>query len=206
MLPTSPQDLSVWVSEGCYPLVFGAAQAFHRDIYRIFGPLLPDHGSEDMPIGMRALALDGVFFLPEPLVLYRRHSDNLAGYVENRESLSQAVFEENQRHRRRADFLEQVLEDFKHTAFVEKWGEASMRRAERAVRMEWRKKSVLSAWMVAGDGPLAAGTLRMAWAWPPIAGVGCRLLLRTLFPWLQRALFAYRNIRWKAAYGKRTGA
>jgi hypothetical protein len=199
LLPPSPVNLAAW-ARAPFPLVVGASHAFHRDLYRLFGPLLPDRGSEDMPLAMRALALDGVFYIPEPLVLYRRHQGNAAGYIEDRKTLKQALLEEHIRHERRAGFLEQVLVDFRNPAFERKWGGTAMHHAERAVKREYRRQQLLSAWKSSVDGVIPGQAVRMAWQWPPFLWMGFRLLLRRLFPVMHRMGFRYGEWRWQRAY------
>jgi|GEM_PF-1794119 len=60
-----------------FPLPFiGAALAYRRDIYQLFGTPKAAPAYEDHLMYFRALLSDGLHFFPEVLVKYRRHSNN----------------------------------------------------------------------------------------------------------------------------------
>ena len=198
-LPAAPVNLARWALSP-FPLAYGPTQAIHRDLYEVFGALTPGPGSEDIPLAMRALALDGVRFIPEPLVLYRRHDRNLAGYIEDRPLLPQALYEEHLRYKRRAEMMRQILHDFRHPAFEARWGRAHMRRAAKACRKSLRRNEVMSAWLSAGSGRLPPGVLKKAWQWPPLLLIGARLMARRVFPGLHRAAFDVCAARWSRNY------
>lgn len=198
-LPPSPVDLSEWVRNPC-PIVFGATHAFHRDLFREFGPLQSGRSCEDAPLGMRALALDGVFFLDDALVCYRRHAANLNGFLDDPSCLDQVIRAQARRLRTCADILSQVLADIDHPAFVRKWGQRNVVRAKKSLLHVLREKVVMYEWMAGGDSGIAWRTIRKAWRWPPMVGVGCRLFLRFLFPVLQRLLYEQQKARWRQRY------
>lgn len=56
--------------------ILGATQAFTRDLYEIFGPINKDMVVEDRVIAMRALMRNGIQYVDEGLVDYRRHKYN----------------------------------------------------------------------------------------------------------------------------------
>jgi glycosyltransferase involved in cell wall biosynthesis len=58
-------------------LVLGATHAWHRDLLKIFGPL-PNIACEDVALPPRALLLGSIIWIPEKLVKYRYHSNNLS--------------------------------------------------------------------------------------------------------------------------------
>jgi hypothetical protein len=184
-------------SQKPHPLVFGATQAFHRDLFRVFGPLLPGRSCEDAPLGMRALALDGVTYLEEVLVQYRRHEDNLNGFIDDATSPAKTIQAQARRLRNRVDIFSQVLGDMDHPAFLKKWGREDVDLARMVLRRAIREGEVLFAWASAGEAGIGWDTVWKAWHWPPMIGVGCRLAARRIFPGLQRFLLARQSARWR---------
>lgn len=60
-----------------FPLPFiGAALAYRRDVYQLFGTPKAEPAYEDHLMYFRALLSDGLHFFPDVLVKYRRHSNN----------------------------------------------------------------------------------------------------------------------------------
>ena len=57
--------------------VLGSTQAWTRHLFTLFGPLQPEVVLEDTVIPFRAALVGEVAYLPEPLVLYRRHATNV---------------------------------------------------------------------------------------------------------------------------------
>lgn len=57
--------------------VAGCTEAWHRNVFDIFGPMSEQVVHEDYVIPFRAAILGSVEYLDEPLVLYRSHSGNL---------------------------------------------------------------------------------------------------------------------------------
>lgn len=55
--------------------VIGASAAYRSDLFKLFGPLVAGK-SEDNSYFYRALLLGSVYYLPEPLVLWRWHGGN----------------------------------------------------------------------------------------------------------------------------------
>jgi glycosyltransferase involved in cell wall biosynthesis len=57
--------------------IAGCTHAFSRQTYEVFGPLDEKAFGEDEMIGFRSLILGGACWIPDRLILYRRHSENL---------------------------------------------------------------------------------------------------------------------------------
>ncbi|HEY9174328.1 MAG TPA: glycosyltransferase [Verrucomicrobiae bacterium] len=57
------------------PGVGGAAHAWDRRIFDVFGPLRPDVAYEDRALPFRSLLLGRIAYVNQPLVLYRRHRE-----------------------------------------------------------------------------------------------------------------------------------
>ena len=57
--------------------LLGATNAISKKLLENFGPFPNTILMEDAALSFRARLLDGILFLPEPLVLYRRHSGNM---------------------------------------------------------------------------------------------------------------------------------
>jgi hypothetical protein len=83
------------------PLIYGCANAFARELYKVFGNLPDEVIHEDNALGFRSLLAGRVFYIDRPLVKYRVHDDNI--YISSRakksdlESLTR--HEERTRHR-----------------------------------------------------------------------------------------------------------
>ncbi len=60
-----------------YPIVHGYGLAFSRRLFDVFGPLPQDVLQEDTIIPIRAALLGPLAYVETPLVLYRRHQENL---------------------------------------------------------------------------------------------------------------------------------
>jgi glycosyltransferase involved in cell wall biosynthesis len=58
--------------------VQGASHAWTREVFRVFGPILPDTICEDRVIPLRSMLLGGIAYCPEPLVKYRVHGGNIS--------------------------------------------------------------------------------------------------------------------------------
>ena len=57
--------------------VAGCSHAFSRANYETFGPLPPEAPGEDEILGFRSLVHGGILWIPDVLLLYRRHNGNL---------------------------------------------------------------------------------------------------------------------------------
>ena len=75
--------------------LLGATAAFRRGVWDVFGPLFPGIMQEDLALALRSRLLGKIVYLPEPLVLYRRHPENLYSY--QHESCAEALGTERQR-------------------------------------------------------------------------------------------------------------
>ena len=56
----------------------GCSEAWHRSVFRQFGPLLTEVQGEDRAIAFRATLLGELHYVPEPLVKYRRHPESIS--------------------------------------------------------------------------------------------------------------------------------
>lgn len=83
--PETPPDLSEVVTKGRG--VFGCTQAFHRDLFKLFGPINSSIVAEDTIIPFRALLLGNINYIDIVLVKYRRHQENISKGRERMTSL-----------------------------------------------------------------------------------------------------------------------
>lgn len=61
--------------------VLGATHAWRRDVFDLFGRLLPDVMFEDNAISFRSHLLGSIAFIDRPLVSYRAHASNITNFV-----------------------------------------------------------------------------------------------------------------------------
>ena len=59
------------------PVVFGCSHTFSRELFRKFGNLPESLIHEDTVLGLRSLIVGQIIYLPEPLVKYRVHGNNI---------------------------------------------------------------------------------------------------------------------------------
>lgn len=92
--PINQKELSLlWLVNNGGAGVYGCTQACAKDIFQFFG-LLPRHlWQEDKVISFRSALMGKVQIIEEPLVLYRRHSQNVAKPLGNLRSI-QALYTE----------------------------------------------------------------------------------------------------------------
>jgi glycosyltransferase involved in cell wall biosynthesis len=93
---TEPVALSLGgLPEGAYFLrgrsSCGAAAAYRAEVFRDFSPLRVGLYAEDEPAAFRAMLLGTCDFLPEPLVRWRRHANNLSYGTGSRRGPEMAV-------------------------------------------------------------------------------------------------------------------
>jgi glycosyltransferase involved in cell wall biosynthesis len=69
----------------------GAAAAYRAEVFREFSPLRVGLYAEDEPAAFRAMLLGTCDFLPEPLVRWRRHANNLSHGTGSRRGPEMAV-------------------------------------------------------------------------------------------------------------------
>jgi len=58
--------------------VMGCTHAWSREVFSVFGPILPDTVFEDRVIPLRSVLLGGIAYCSEPLVKYRIHGANIS--------------------------------------------------------------------------------------------------------------------------------
>lgn len=68
----------------------GAAIAFRREVWHRFGPLLPGLRAVDLILPFRALLLNGLAYVAEPLLQYRQHATNHSFTRQERQAECQA--------------------------------------------------------------------------------------------------------------------
>ena len=84
----------------------GAAAAYRAEVFRSFSPLRDGLYTEDDPAAFRAMLLGTCDFLPEPLVHWRRHANNLSHGTGSRRGPEMAV------HYRKCEaMVDQMLAD-----------------------------------------------------------------------------------------------
>lgn len=84
----------------------GAAAAYRAEVFRSFSPLRVGLYAEDDPAAFRAMLLGTCDFLPEPLVCWRRHANNLSHGTGPRRGPEMAI------HFRRCEaMVDQMLAD-----------------------------------------------------------------------------------------------
>lgn len=62
----------------------GCTHAFRKDLFGVFGPLPMEVVIEDEALAFRSLMLGGIRHVPESLVDYRRHENNISGRSDER--------------------------------------------------------------------------------------------------------------------------
>ena len=84
----------------------GAAATYRAEVFRSFSPLRAGLYAEDDPAAFRAMLLGACDFLPEPLVYWRRHANNLSHGTGSRRGPEMAI------HFRRCEaMVDQMLAD-----------------------------------------------------------------------------------------------
>ena len=76
--PLSPKavDLEFLWKNNCAG-VMGCTQAWHRNVFDVFGPMVEGTINEDRVIPFRAAMLGKIVYIDEPTVYYRRHASNI---------------------------------------------------------------------------------------------------------------------------------
>ncbi|EAP82441.1 glycosyltransferase [Sulfitobacter sp. EE-36] len=70
-----------------YPVI-GATHAWSKEVFDVFGPLLPSVVFEDNAISYRSYLLGGISFINKDLVSYRRHGDNVTNFLKTANHVS----------------------------------------------------------------------------------------------------------------------
>lgn len=79
IVSSKPPERFTELPEMCRNLfrgITGATNAWHRSVFDMFGPMLPEVVFEDRVIAFRATLLGSISHIPIPLVHYRRHREN----------------------------------------------------------------------------------------------------------------------------------
>ena len=192
-----PKPLARWARKP-YALIYGASHAFHRDVFCHFGPLHEGRMIEDNPMAVRAMALDGIYYLDRPLVRYRRHADNVASRL-NDKGFRQYVTQEARRHALLVQTLEQVLRDLPHPAFVQKFGRKTVQLALVRCRRAIRLQQLLADWKGCSESRVPWALVKSAWSFPCHPVIGLRLLVRRLLPFAYEWLTSRHERQWRRA-------
>lgn len=64
-------------------VVMGCSHAWHRDVFRIFGPLHQSVIFEDNAISFRSFIAGDIAYIDKTLVYYRQHTTNITNYSKN---------------------------------------------------------------------------------------------------------------------------
>ena len=78
-LPVQPLTDTIMM-RNTHPII-GAAHAWSREVFDVFGPLLPSVIFEDNAISFRSYLLGEIAFINNDLVYYRRHSNNVTNFL-----------------------------------------------------------------------------------------------------------------------------
>jgi glycosyltransferase involved in cell wall biosynthesis len=62
-------------------VVMGCSHAWHRDIFKIFGPLNHNVMFEDNALSFRSFLMGSIIYIDKTLVHYRQHENNITNYV-----------------------------------------------------------------------------------------------------------------------------
>ena len=65
--------------------VIGATHAWSKEVFDVFGPLLPSVVFEDNAISFRSYLLGDVLFIDKKLVSYRRHGNNVTNFLSTKD-------------------------------------------------------------------------------------------------------------------------
>jgi glycosyltransferase involved in cell wall biosynthesis len=76
--PTHATTLQIAIERSCFWL-WGCSHAYHRKVFEVFGPVDEGVIQEDDVIPFRSILLGKIGYIPEPLVYYRRHDNNIWG-------------------------------------------------------------------------------------------------------------------------------
>jgi glycosyltransferase involved in cell wall biosynthesis len=129
VIPLECENLE-WRSLHLTPGVLGAAHAWHRRVFDVFGPLNSGVEAEDRVIPFRSYCLGAVETLPEPLVYHRLHDASLSSFPHHQAKAACAKYPQVVIQRRQV--LLQYLTDLDHPAF-QKFPAEQVRRARRKI-------------------------------------------------------------------------
>ncbi len=110
LLPKGMQDLSCDLSEIG---VCGCSHCWHRSVFDLFGPLIQETVYEDKAIPFRSALLGEIRYIDKPLVLYRRHSENISAVRKSRWSLSEVADDVVKKQKRRLITLKNYERDLR---------------------------------------------------------------------------------------------
>ena len=82
-------SLATFVRERAIVAAFGAGMGWSRELMDVWGPQPPGPRQMDLIYAFRACLMGGCVFLPEPLVYYRDHGDNMSMWAKRRQAKSE---------------------------------------------------------------------------------------------------------------------
>jgi glycosyltransferase involved in cell wall biosynthesis len=94
--------------------VMGCSHAWSREVFRAFGPMLPDTTCEDRVIALRSMLLGGIAYCPKPLVRYRIHHGTLSDHALR--FADRIHFRTIDIHRRNLNIAQNYLRDLRRAA------------------------------------------------------------------------------------------
>tara|TARA_R110002124_G_scaffold91090_2_gene232013 strand:+ start:6014 stop:7009 length:996 start_codon:yes stop_codon:yes gene_type:complete len=79
--PLPPQALTdAIIARNTHPVI-GATHAWSKEVFDVFGPLMPSIVFEDNAISFRSYLLGDIVFIDKELVYYRRHNKNVTNFL-----------------------------------------------------------------------------------------------------------------------------
>lgn len=168
-----------------FPSPVGCANAWHRDVFKFFGPMMDNVVSEDRVVAFRAFFLGGYYFIPESLVKYRIHGDN----VYNRKRLAFNYKEHAERAKKiesihyytfrqyEIDIKEKIVQDY-----------LGIKLCKNATKLIKRKIKTQSLQILMLEPEFSQRFLAMLYTLKPpiLAGRFVRYFLRIFVPYLHR--------------------
>jgi glycosyltransferase involved in cell wall biosynthesis len=129
----------------------GCAAAWTKEMWNNFGNLMPGVVNEDSVLSFRAILDRGIWFVPEPLVLYRQHANNIWNAILPEEKFTTEYYRRAEITAvRRAPVLAKMFEnslaDLKTAEAKMIIDSATARELERELRRSIRRKTLQARW------------------------------------------------------------
>lgn len=165
----------------------GCSGAWQRDLFDTFGPLRDGLVSEDRALSLRASVLGEVQYIPDKLVMYRQHGDNVynrAGHSYDNGDWLRRKIELWKIHQ---STYEQFLADLSHPVCRQFLGPDHFKRACHIASAS-RKRFYLKSQFAAASGFHRFGIFMACLRKPVLIKLAGKFLLRILLPWVDRRL------------------
>lgn len=91
------------------PRFYGAGAAYDRNVFLSFGLLPNDIRNEDFNLAWRAFMMSGIYYIPDRLLRYRKHGENLSFWVKIANAKSF-----NEKMTLKVNSLENEIKNLKH--------------------------------------------------------------------------------------------